>query len=77
MVLRASKESKGLSGRFCMLFGYVKRGLRLSKDSFTTSISGYEICNGGLAGSNVWFSIVSMSKGVILSIIYVIGSVLG
>ena len=77
MVLRASKESKGLSVGFCMLFGYVKRGLRLSNDLLTTSITGSERCNGVLEGSDVFFSIVSMSKGVILSIIYVIGSVLG
>ena len=77
MVPRASEEDKGLSVRFCMFFGYVKRGLRLSNDSFTESITGFEICNSGLAGSAVWFSIVSMSNGARLSIVFVNGSVLG
>ena len=60
-----------------MLFEYVKRGLRLSNDSFTTSIAWYEILRGGLAGSTVWFSIISISNGARLSIVYVNVSVLG
>ena len=46
----ASKEAKGLIFGFCMLFGYVKRGLRLSNDSFTSSITRSERCNRGFLG---------------------------
>ena len=74
VVPRAFEEAKKSSVGFCMLFQYVKRGLRLSNDSFTASITGSERCKGRLAGSTVWFSIVSISNGARLSIISVDGS---
>ena len=74
MVPRASEEAKGQSVGVFMLFEYVKRGLRLSNDSFTTSITGSELFRGVLAGSTIWFSIVSISNGARLSIDYVDGS---
>ena len=74
VVPRDSEEAKGLSVRFCMLFEYVRRGLRLSNYSFTASITGSKRCKGGLVGSAVWFSIVSISNGAILSTVYVDGS---
>ena len=77
MVPRASEEAKGLSVKFYMLVEYVKRGLSLSSDLFTTSITGSEIFRGGLAGSTIWFSIVSISNGVRLLSVYVSGPGLG
>ena len=73
MVPISSKEYKVLSVGFYMLLKFVKRGLMLSNDSLTTSITGYEIIKDGLAGTTVWFSNVSISNGVILSTVYVDG----
>ena len=52
---RDSEEAKWLSVGFCMLFEYVKRGLRLSNDLLTAGITGSEIFKSGLTGSTVWF----------------------
>ena len=54
-----------------MLLKYVKRGLMLFNDSIISSITGSERFKGGLAGSIVWFSIVSISNGARLSSISV------
>ena len=77
MVPRVSEEDKGLIVGFCMLLKYVKRGLMLSNDSLTTSITGSEIFKGGLAGSTIWFSNVSISNGARLSTISIDGPGLG
>ena len=77
MVPRAFEESKGLSVGFCMLFGYVKRGLRLSNVSFNTSITGSKRCKGGLSRSTEWFFIISISNGARLSTVSIDGLGLG
>ena len=77
MVPRAYEEGKWLSVGFFMLFEYVKRGLRLSNDLLTASITGSERFKDGLAGSAVWFSNVSISNRARLSIVFVDDSGLG
>ena len=77
MVPGAPSEAKGLNVEFFILFEYVKRGLRLAKDSFTASITSSEILKYGLAGSVVRFCIVSISTRVRLSTASVNVSILG
>ena len=77
MVPRAPSEATGLNVGFCILFKYVKGGLRLAKKSFTASIIGSKRLKDGLSRSFVWFSIVSISTGTRLSIVSVNVSVLG
>ena len=60
-----------------MLFEYVKRGFILSNDLFTASITTFERFKGGLVGSTVWFSNVSISNGARSSTVSIDGLGLG
>ena len=54
-----------------------EKRVKVIQDSFTTSITGCERWNSGLVGTDVWFSIVSISNGGILSTVSIDGLGLG